>query len=77
MKTRINKIKDESFRLTPRCLEVTKTVLCSVCDSDIVRIIETNLMQGVHKKRGLCIDLCMTWYELCMSDNFIVRGYGN
>lgn len=34
-----------------------------MCDGDI----------GTHKKRGLCLDFCHTWYELCMGDNFLWR----
>ena len=35
-----------------------------MCDSDV----------GIHRKRGICMDLCYTWYDLCMSDSFVIRG---
>ncbi len=62
--SKLKRFKDEGFHLSPRCHEVTKSIQCSVCDSDI----------GIHKKRGICMDLCYTWYDLCMSDYFVVRG---
>lgn len=67
LKKKITKVKDEAFRLTPKCFDATKNVMCSVCDSDV----------GIHKKRGLCKDMCFTWYDLCMSDSFIIRGVNN
>ena len=50
--------------MSNRCLDITKQIQCSVCDSDI----------GTHKRKGICMDLCYTWYDFCMSDFFVIKG---
>lgn len=36
IKHRLLKAKDEALRLSPQCFEISKSVHCSLCDSDVV-----------------------------------------
>ena len=40
------------------CKATTESVICSQCDGDI----------GIHRKTGICQDLCDSWFEMCSGD---------
>ena len=37
---------------------MTEEIFCTVCDGDI----------GIHKKNGICTDICDSWYLECKLD---------
>ena len=55
------KIKDKWKGLTPMCKATTESVICSQCDGDV----------GIHKKTGICQDLCDSWYQMCSGDYLV------
>ena len=57
----VKRVKERWNGMSPLCKATTESVICSQCDGDI----------GIHKKKGLCEDLCDSWFTMCAGD-FIV-----
>ena len=52
--------KQEQYNWSEPCLQTTRDMLCTNCDGDI----------GIGKRRGVCLDLCQNWYQVCKFDYF-------
>ena len=52
---RVEKVKRKWAGLSSMCKATTESVICSQCDGDI----------GIHRKTGICQDLCDSWFEMC------------